>query len=80
MSKMKFAFAAIAALVGVGGAYATRVDNSGPNVATHTWLDSNGQIFIAKATTAEAELECPGNAVFCLRASDVPTLIVKKAD
>ncbi|SFE45438.1 hypothetical protein SAMN05518672_106180 [Chitinophaga sp. CF118] len=77
MSRMKFALAAIAALVGVGGAYATRVKIP-EHAALHTWLDKNGNPFII-ATTAQAEQECPGDAVFCLNAQDHPTLIVYKA-
>lgn len=50
------------------------------NDATHNWIDENGQLFLIKATVAQAELECPGNDVFCLRATDVPSLIVRKSN
>jgi hypothetical protein len=77
MSKMKFFVAAVAALVGVGGAYASKASSAGTQ---HTWLDENNEIFLVRATTAQAETNCPGDAVFCARASDVPTNIVNKAD
>ena len=75
MSKMKFFLAAVAAIVGIGGAYATKANSTG---VSHTWLDENNEIFLIKATTAQAEQNCPGNSIFCARASDVPTNIVNK--
>jgi hypothetical protein len=75
MTKMKFAFAAIAALIGVGGAYASKPSTKAATV--HTWKDINGVTQMI-GSTAEAEAGCPGNNVFCLRAADSPSLIVKQ--
>jgi len=72
---MKFAFAAMAALVGIGGAYASKP--SSKNATVHVWKDINGVTQVI-GTTGEAEAGCPGNDVFCLRAADSPSLIVKE--
>jgi hypothetical protein len=73
MTKMKFVFAVFAVLIGVGGAYASRVKQT--DLTQHNWVDKNN-VLIMIGTTAEAESNCPGNALFCLRASDAPALIV----
>jgi hypothetical protein len=75
MTKMKFAFAAMAALIGVGGAYASKPSTKAASV--HTWRDINNVTQMI-GTTAEAEAGCPGNDVFCLRAADSPSIIVKE--
>lgn len=71
---MKFAFAAMAALIGIGGAYASKPTPK--TAAVHIWKDINGVTQLI-GSTAEAEAGCPGNDVFCLRASDSPSLIAK---
>jgi hypothetical protein len=73
MTKMKFVFAVIAVLTGVGGAYATRIQQT--DLTQHNWVDKNNT-FIFSGTVADAEANCPGNDVFCLRASDSPATIV----
>lgn len=70
---MKFAFAVLAVFIGVGGAYATRVQQT--DITKHTWVDGNNQIVLI-GTVADAEANCPGNSLFCLRASDSPATIV----
>ena len=77
MTKMKFVFAVIAVLIGAGGAYATRVQET--DKVNHNWVDANN-VFIFTGTVAQAENNCPGEDVFCLRASDSPSLIVKTAN
>ena len=80
MNRMKFAFAAVAALIGIGGAYASKVKAEAyANRSNHTWVDNNNKT-IMLGTTADAETACPGTGVFCLRASDAPTLIVYKSN
>jgi hypothetical protein len=75
MTKMKFAFAVLAALIGVGGAYASKAKPAAGTL--HTWKDINGRTQLI-GTTADAEEACPGNDVFCLRASDAPAMIAKE--
>lgn len=72
---MKFVFAVLAVLVGAGGAYATRVQQT--NATRYTWVDGNNNIILI-GTIADAEMNCPGNNVFCMRASDSPATIVYK--
>jgi hypothetical protein len=75
MTKMKFALAAIAALIGIGGAYASKEKTKPATV--HHWRDINAVTqFIG--TTAQAEEGCPGNVVFCLKAADASAIIVKQ--
>ncbi|SFW79802.1 hypothetical protein [Chitinophaga sancti] len=78
MNKLKLAFAALAALVGVGAAYAMKAK---PDVRAenHYWVTVNGTTVLF-GTTANAELNCPGTGLFCLRATDNPNLIVSKAN
>jgi hypothetical protein len=73
MTKMKLVFALLAVLTGIGGAYATRIQET--NLTQYNWVDKNNElVFIG--TIAQAEANCPGNEVFCLRASDSPATIV----
>lgn len=72
---MKFAFAAMAALIGVGGAYASKPSSKPSTV--HTWRDIHNVTQMI-GTTADAEAACPGSDVFCLRAADASSLIVKQ--
>ena len=77
MTKMKLVFALFAVLIGAGGAYATRVQQT--DITKHTWVNEYSEIVLI-GTVADAEANCPGNDVFCLRASDSPATIVFQAD
>lgn len=77
MTKMKFVFAVIAVLIGAGGAYASRVQET--SATEYHWLDKNN-ILIFIGTIGQAEANCPGDDVFCLRASEAPAIIVKTAN
>jgi hypothetical protein len=77
MNKLKLVFAALAALVGVGAAYATtRPDVRAEN---HYWVTAGGTT-VLYGTTANAEANCPGIGVFCLRAIDNPNLIASRSN
>jgi len=73
MTKMKFVFAVLAVLIGAGGAYASRIKQT--DLTQHNWVDRNNTLVLI-GTVADAEANCPGNDVFCLRASDSPATIV----
>lgn len=77
MNKIKLAFAALAALVGVGAAYATKIKPDASYV-NHYW-NTVGGTTVYYGTTANAEAACPGDGLTCLQAVDVPTLLVKKS-
>lgn len=78
MNKLKLAFAAMAALVGVGAAYAMKAK---PDVRAenHYWITVGGTT-VLYGTTANAEANCPGTGLFCLRATDNPNLIATRAN
>lgn len=78
MNKLKLAFAALAALVGVGAAYAmkTKPDVKADN---HYWLTAGGTT-VLYGTTAQAENNCPGTGVFCLKAKDNINLIATRSN
>lgn len=78
MNKMKLAFAALAALVGVGAAYATKVK---PDVRAenHYWITIGGTT-VLYGTTAQAELNCPGSGITCLKALDNPNLVATRTN
>jgi hypothetical protein len=77
MTKMKFVFAALAVLIGVGGAYASRIQQI--DLTQHNWVDGNNTLIMI-GTMADAEANCPGNDVFCLRASDAPSLVAYRGN
>lgn len=78
MNKLKLVFAAMAALVGVGAAYAMKAK---PDVRAenHYWVTVNGTT-VLYGTTANAENNCPGSGIFCLRAIDNPNLIATRSN
>ena len=73
---MKFVFAVLAVVIGAGGAYASRIKQA-PNATQYVWVDGNNEIILI-GTIADAEANCPGNDVFCLRAKDSPLTIVRQ--
>lgn len=77
MNKIKLAFAALAALVGVGAAYASKVKPEA-KYATHYWRTIGGAT-IYYGTTAQAEAGCPGSGRICLMAIDDPNNIAYKS-
>ena len=76
MNKLKLAFAALAALTGVGMAYATKAPVE-VHRAWHTWITVNGGTLF-QGTTAQAQNICQGNETICVKAKDNPNLVVKK--
>ncbi|WP_343673646.1 hypothetical protein [Chitinophaga sp.] len=78
MNKMKLAFAALAALIGVGAAYATKTKPD-PRADNHYWITIGGTT-VLYGTTANAENNCPGSGIFCLRALDNANLIVTRSN
>jgi hypothetical protein len=77
MQKIKVLLPALVFLLGVSIAFATKPEES-KDKTSHNWVDENNTlIFIG--TTASAEAACPGDSVFCLRASDSPWIVVKQA-
>lgn len=78
MNKLKLVFAAAAALVGVGAAYAMK-EKPDVRAENHYWLTAGGTT-VLYGTTANAENNCPGIGVFCLRAKDNPNLIASRSN
>nr|WP_295865469.1 DUF6520 family protein [uncultured Chitinophaga sp.] len=81
MKKIKVAFAALTAIVGIGGAYATTADSTSRVGTIYRWHTVGGT-YTFSGTTVLAKQKCPApNGVTCLygTAPQVQTAFVFKA-
>lgn len=72
MKKLQLAFAALAAIAGVGGAYASQVKPASAPYAAHNWVTAGGTAVpeLNGASTATASQSCAGQSGVCLRSTD----------
>ncbi|MBC9915552.1 hypothetical protein [Chitinophaga varians] len=73
MNKIKIAFAALAAVAGIGGAYAATQGESSARVLTYNWYTPAGTPFsVSQTTVAAANASgCKGTSVTCLKGTNV---------
>jgi len=67
MKKLQVAFAALAAVAGIGGAYATTHASSSTTAGTvYNWYTKAGG-YVFSGTLAQATVRCNGVGTICLR-------------
>ncbi|MBC9929101.1 DUF6520 family protein [Chitinophaga qingshengii] len=80
MKKIKIAFAALTAIIGIGGAYATTADSVNRVGTIYRWHTVGGKVTFS-GTTVAARVNCPApSGVTCLygTALNKPTAFVYK--